>query len=72
MCSEPGTSERVIFTGDTLFVGGCGRNFAGTPQQMYSSLIGTLSKLPHDIKARPGPVLHLLLACAARHCHGTW
>ena len=26
------------------------RCFAGTPEQMYDSLIGTLSKLPDDIK----------------------
>ena len=52
LCSEPDSSERIIFTGDTLFIGGCGRCFAGTPQQMYSSLIGTLSKLPPDIKVR--------------------
>ncbi|KAK9916356.1 hypothetical protein WJX75_001731 [Coccomyxa subellipsoidea] len=50
LCSEEGTSERNIFTGDTLFIGGCGRCFAGTPEQMYDSLIGTLSKLPDDIK----------------------
>ena len=25
LCSEEGTSEKLIFTGDTLFIGGCGR-----------------------------------------------
>jgi hydroxyacylglutathione hydrolase len=28
----------ALFTGDTLFSGGCGRLFEGTPEQMYSSL----------------------------------
>ncbi len=25
LCSEEGSSEKLIFTGDTLFIGGCGR-----------------------------------------------
>lgn len=33
--------------GDTLFAGGCGRVFEGTPEQMCSSL-NTLAKLPAD------------------------
>lgn len=28
----------VAFTGDTLFAGGCGRLFEGTPEQMFESL----------------------------------
>lgn len=36
----------AIFTGDTLFVGGCGRFFEGTAQQMHEALIEKLSKLP--------------------------
>src|SRR5262249_40984780 len=36
----------AVFTGDTLFVAGCGRLFEGTPQQMYTSLSGKLGKLP--------------------------
>ncbi|CAH1789670.1 unnamed protein product [Owenia fusiformis] len=36
----------AVFTGDTLFVGGCGRFFEGTPEQMYNALIEVLSKLP--------------------------
>jgi len=31
-------SEEVIFCGDTLFVGGCGRVFEGSPPQMRQSL----------------------------------
>ena len=35
----------VLFCGDTLFSGGCGRLFEGTPAQMHHSL-GRLAKLP--------------------------
>ncbi|QQD19922.1 hydroxyacylglutathione hydrolase [Spongiibacter nanhainus] len=35
----------ALFCGDTLFAGGCGRLFEGTPEQMYASL-GALSELP--------------------------
>lgn len=36
--------QTVLFCGDTLFSGGCGRLFEGTPQQMLNSLkkLGTL------------------------------
>ncbi|MBD3669976.1 MAG: hydroxyacylglutathione hydrolase [Gammaproteobacteria bacterium] len=30
--------EGLLFCGDTLFAGGCGRLFEGTPEQMYNSL----------------------------------
>ncbi|MBF0276269.1 MAG: hydroxyacylglutathione hydrolase [SAR324 cluster bacterium] len=30
--------EDSVFTGDTMFAGGCGRLFEGTPQDMYQSL----------------------------------
>ena len=36
----------AVFTVDTLFVGGCGRFFEGTAQEMYTSLIHILGKLP--------------------------
>lgn len=35
----------ILFCGDTLFSGGCGRIFEGTPQQMHNSLI-RLKDLP--------------------------
>jgi hydroxyacylglutathione hydrolase len=35
----------VLFCGDTLFAGGCGRLFEGTPAQMYASLC-KLARLP--------------------------
>ncbi|MFJ3058309.1 hydroxyacylglutathione hydrolase [Herbaspirillum sp. NPDC087042] len=37
----------LLFCGDTLFAGGCGRVFEGTPQQMVSSL-GKLASLPAE------------------------
>ena len=37
--------EEALFCGDTLFVGGCGRVFEGTPPQMRASL-EKLSRLP--------------------------
>lgn len=36
----------AVFTGDTLFVAGCGRLFEGTPAQMYTSLCEVLAGLP--------------------------
>jgi len=36
----------IQFTGDTLFLGGCGRFFEGNATQMYEALIKTLSQLP--------------------------
>jgi hydroxyacylglutathione hydrolase len=37
--------DGFVFTGDTLFTGGCGRLFEGTAEQMFSSLT-KLKKLP--------------------------
>jgi hydroxyacylglutathione hydrolase len=39
--------EHWLFCGDTLFAGGCGRIFEGTPAQMADSL-GKLAALPED------------------------
>ena len=38
----------VLFCGDTLFSGGCGRLFEGTPAQMLASL-DALAALPDDV-----------------------
>jgi len=47
---EPSDDEPTwLFCGDTLFAGGCGRLFEGTPAQMISSL-GKLAALPDDTK----------------------
>jgi hydroxyacylglutathione hydrolase len=37
--------DGLMLTGDTLFTGGCGRLFGGTPEQMYRSLT-RLAELP--------------------------
>lgn len=39
----------ALFCGDTLFAGGCGRIFEGTPEQMYNSL-QRLASLPGDTR----------------------
>lgn len=41
-------NENVLFSGDTLFAGGCGRVFEGTVEQMYHSL-QKISSLPDAI-----------------------
>jgi hydroxyacylglutathione hydrolase len=38
--------EDAVFTGDTLFVAGCGRLFEGTPEMMHRSLADKLGRLP--------------------------
>ncbi|CAG4937009.1 unnamed protein product [Parnassius apollo] len=42
--------DSAVFTGDTLFLGGCGRFFEGTADQMYHALIEVLSRLPNETK----------------------
>lgn len=44
---EDGAEPGWLFCGDTLFAGGCGRLFEGTPAQMANSL-DKLSALPDD------------------------
>lgn len=45
--SNPGNSG--VFTGDTLFVSGCGRFFEGTPQEMLAAM-DKLSTLPDETR----------------------
>jgi len=53
-CHTPGhvtfvldsAKPKCCFTGDTLFVGGCGSFNSGTPQQMYSALVEKIGSLP--------------------------
>jgi len=45
----PGSSAPILFCGDTLFSGGCGRLFEGTPEQMHASL-SRLAALPGDTR----------------------
>ena len=44
--------EGHAFVGDTLFAGGCGRLFEGTPEQMHSSL-QRLRQLPVETVVYP-------------------
>lgn len=46
MAEKPGETP-LLFCGDTLFSGGCGRLFEGTPAQMHQSLM-QLSHLPEN------------------------
>jgi len=46
--------DRAVFTGDTLFIGGCGRFFEGTAEEMHKALNETLAALPDDTKVYPG------------------
>ncbi len=46
--------EDAVFTGDTLFVAGCGRLFEGTPAMMYASLSGKLGRLPPETRVYCG------------------
>jgi hydroxyacylglutathione hydrolase len=45
--------DPVLFCGDTLFTGGCGRLFEGTPEQMWSSL-SALAALPAQTRVYCG------------------
>ncbi len=59
--------QRWLFCGDTLFAGGCGRLFEGTPAQMTASL-AKLAALPDDTKvycAHEYTVSNLRFALAA-------
>jgi hydroxyacylglutathione hydrolase len=46
--------DPAVFTGDTLFIAGCGRFFEGTAEQMYQSLIVTLGSLPKSTRVYCG------------------
>jgi len=45
--------DRAVFTGDTLFVAGCGRLFEGTPDDMFTSM-RELAELPGDTRVYCG------------------
>lgn len=46
--------EPAVFTGDTLFIAGCGKFFEGTAEQMYQSLCVTLASLPKTTRVYCG------------------
>jgi len=41
--------KQAVFTGDTMFICGCGFFFEGTPQQMYEALVKKLGALSDDV-----------------------
>ena len=41
-------TEKILFSGDTLFTAGCGRLFEGSPAEMYQSL-SKIKKLSDDV-----------------------
>ena len=47
----------LLFCGDTLFSGGCGRLFEGTPAQMLASLETSLARMPAEIGTVPKAIL---------------
>jgi len=48
LCNSPSDSRQILFTGDTLFVGGCGRFFEGTAKQMNHALNSLVAGLRDD------------------------
>lgn len=46
--------EGALFTGDTLFGGGCGRLFEGSAEEMYHSLTRITELIPPQTKIYPG------------------
>ncbi|XP_058142641.1 hydroxyacylglutathione hydrolase, mitochondrial [Dasypus novemcinctus] len=53
--SKPSSPEPpAVFTGDTLFVGGCGKFYEGTADEMHKALLEILGRLPPDTKVYCG------------------
>ncbi|KAF4981117.1 hypothetical protein FZEAL_3024 [Fusarium zealandicum] len=46
--------DKAVFTGDTLFIGGCGRFFEGSAAEMHEALNKRLAVLPDDTVVYPG------------------
>lgn len=66
LCQVPGEPPSV-FTGDTLFLAGCGRLFEGTPAQMHASF-ARLSSLPDETRIYCGHEYTLANLAFAAHC----
>ncbi|XP_058536429.1 hydroxyacylglutathione hydrolase, mitochondrial isoform X1 [Ochotona princeps] len=55
LVSKPGGAEPpAVFTGDTLFVAGCGKFYEGTADEMYRALLEVLGRLPPDTRVYCG------------------
>lgn len=59
--------DTAVFTGDTLFSGGCGRFFEGTADQMYVALVDILSALPDKTNVFCGHEYTLQNLAFAKH-----
>ena len=46
--------NRMVFTGDTIFTGGCGRFFEGQPHQMVAAMDLANTQMPRNTKMFPG------------------
>ncbi|KXS10408.1 hydroxyacyl glutathione hydrolase [Gonapodya prolifera JEL478] len=63
--------QKAVFTGDTLFIGGCGRFFEGTASEMVKNLTETLGKLPGETKVWCGHEYTKSNLLFARHIEPT-
>lgn len=55
LCAEEGSGEKVLFTGDTLFRGSCGRtDFPGSSTDEMMRSLRRLASLPGDFEVYPG------------------
>eukprot|EP01018_Ginkgo_biloba_P016001 Gb_07028 [translate_table: standard] len=52
--TSTGGDDPAVFTGDTLFIAGCGKFFEGSAEQMYQSLCQTLASLPKSTRVYCG------------------
>ncbi|VDK47179.1 unnamed protein product [Anisakis simplex] len=48
------SDQKVVFTGDTLFIGGCGRFFEGSATDMHKALNEKLASLPDETEVYCG------------------
>ncbi|XP_068380647.1 hydroxyacylglutathione hydrolase, mitochondrial isoform X1 [Eschrichtius robustus] len=66
--SKPNSPEPpVVFTGDTLFVAGCGKFYEGTADEMYKALLEVLGRLPPDTRVFCGHEYTISNLKFARH-----
>lgn len=52
--TSPSKEGPAVFTGDTLFIAGCGKFFEGTADEMHSALMTKLSSLPDETRVYCG------------------
>lgn len=54
LAEDSAAKQSAVFTGDTLFIAGCGRFFEGTATEMDAALNDKLAALPDDTLVYPG------------------